>query len=120
MNIWSIFWRSFSEKLFAFKYLVFIYKLPPIKDGTPVFQKQVATENVAEKAKELAKKKVITVIGDSIIKNLKSREISTINSVETSFNPGITTADLLNASKQLSLKNRQEQSFADVLQNTGS
>ena len=60
--------------------------VPQIKDGTPVLQNEVAPGNVAKKKKKKkkksegkVKKKVVNVFGDSMIKNLDSREISTSN-----------------------------------------
>ena len=46
-----------------------------------------------QKSEGIAKKKVTTVAGDSIIKNLNSREISTINSVKSRSNTEGTTSN---------------------------
>ena len=76
----------------------------PIKYGTPVLENEVATENVAKQSEVKANKEVVTVNGDSMIKNLNNREISTINSVKIRSNLGATTADLLDHVKPAARK----------------
>ena len=48
-----------------------------------------------KKSEGKAKKKVVTVFGDSMTKNLDSREISTSNLFKIRLDPGATIADLL-------------------------
>ena len=49
-----------------------IKDVSPISNGIPVLENQVAPENYTVKSKAKAKNKVISVIGDSMIKNLNS------------------------------------------------
>lgn len=76
-----------------------IKDVPPKKYGIPVLENVVATENVVKQS-EGEVKKVITVSGDSVIKNLNSREIWTIFSITSS---------------QLPIKNRICWSYIQVL-----
>ena len=76
-----------------------IKDVPPKKYGIPVLENVVATENVVKQS-EGEVKKVITVSGDSVIKNLNSREIWTILSITSS---------------QLPIKNRICWSYIQVL-----